>query len=135
VTRMFNAGITAVSPEGGTIQDQVMREVMQELPRLRRLPAHIDRIASLTARGELRHQVALFATEDDARVVSTLVNRVVLGLLGGLLFTGSALLLSINEGGALGHTPLTRVFGYVGLGLSVTLVLRVVAAIIRDGYN
>ncbi len=108
---------------------------MQELPRLRRLPAQIDRIASLTARGELRHQVALFATEDDARVISTLVNRLVLGLLGGLLFAGSALLLSVNEGGALGHTPLTRVFGYVGLGLSVSLVLRVVAAIIRDGYN
>ncbi len=135
VTRMLDTAIPVSAPEGGTLQDQVMHEVMQELPRLRRLPAQIDRIASLTARGELRHQVALFATEDDARVISTLVNRVVLGMLGGLLFAGSALLLSVNEGGALGHTPLTRVFGYVGLGLSVSLVLRVVAAIIRDGYN
>ncbi len=136
VTRMLDSAIPpVVSPQGGTLQEQVMHEVMQELPRLRRLPTQIDRIASLTAKGELRHQVVLFATEDDARVVSTLVNRVVLGLLGGFLFAGSALLLSVNEGGTLGHTPLTRVFGYVGLGLSVALVMRVVAAIIRDGYN
>jgi ubiquinone biosynthesis protein len=134
VNRLVAAGVTA-PPVDGTMQEQLMHELMQELPRLRRLPAHVDRIASLASRGELRHQVALFANEQDARVISTLINRVVLGSLGGLLFIGSALLLSVNEGGMLGNTPLTRVFGYIGLGISVALVLRVIAAIIREGYN
>jgi hypothetical protein len=30
---------------------------------------------------------------------------------------------------------LTQVFGFVGLGVAAMLVFRVVAAIIRDGYN
>jgi ubiquinone biosynthesis protein len=134
VNRMIASGADT-APVEGTVQEQLIHELMQEMPRLRRLPAHVDRIASLASRGELRHQVALFATEDDARVISTLVNRVVLAMLGGLLFAGSALLISIDEGGMLGNTPITRVFGYIGLGVAVTLVLRVIAAIIREGYN
>ena len=63
------------------------------------------------------------------------MNRVVLALVGGLVFAGSAWLLSMSGGAALGGTELTRVFGFVGLALATVLLMRVVAAIIRDGYN
>ena len=39
------------------------------------------------------------------------------------------------EGGRDGGTSLTRVFGFLGLALATTLLLRVVAAVVRDGYN
>jgi ubiquinone biosynthesis protein len=134
LTRLVVAGIPT-GGGGGSLADRVVRELAGQLPRLRRLPGQLDRIVSMTARGELRHQVALFGTETDARVVTTLVNRIVLALTGGLLFTGSALLLAVADGSALGDASLTRVLGFVGLAVAAVLLLRVVAAIVRDGYN
>ena len=71
-----------------------------------------------------------------ARVITTLVNRLVLGLGGALLFIGSTLLLMVSDRPSSSiNTSLTRTFGYVGLALAATLLLRVVAAIVREGYN
>ena len=70
------------------------------------------------------------------RVVTTLVNRIVLGLVGGLLVVGSSLLVLASDGSRSSvGTSVTRIFGYVGLILAAILVLRVVAAIVREGYN
>jgi ubiquinone biosynthesis protein len=136
MSRLLDGGTRAVEPAGGTMQDQLVQGILQELPRLRRLPSQLDRIASLTARGELHARIALFSTEQDARVITTLVNRIVLGLGGALLFTGSSLLLMVGErvGSSVG-TTLTRTFGYIGLALAAIMLLRVVAAIVREGYN
>jgi ubiquinone biosynthesis protein len=121
---------------GGTVRDQILQQVLQDLPRLRRLPAQIDRIATLSARGDLHTRVSLFSTERDTRVVTTLINRVVLAMAGGLAGVASALLLSISTGGPAAHgTSLTRVFGFLGLGFAAVLLLRVVAAVVRDGYG
>jgi ubiquinone biosynthesis protein len=121
------------APDGASLEDQLKTELLQQLPRLRRLPAHVDRIATLAARGDLHARIALFSTEADAKVVTTLVNRVVLATIGGLLAVASAILLAATTGGAAGDV--TRVFGYIGLALGAVLLLRVVASIIRDGYN
>ena len=76
-------------PDGGSagrggraVRDQILQQILQDLPRLRRLPAQIDRIATLSARGDLHTRVSLFSTERDSRVVTTLVNRVVLAVAG-----------------------------------------------------
>ena len=120
----------------GSVRDQILEQILQDLPRLRRLPAQIDRIATLSARGDLQTRVSLFSTERDSRVVTTLVNRVVLALTGGLTGVASALLLSIPVGASGAHgTPLTRVFGFLGLGFAAVLLLRVIAAVVRDGYG
>jgi ubiquinone biosynthesis protein len=133
--RMFDGDGPRPAMVGG-LREQFLSEMTKELPRLRRLPAHIDRIATLATRGQLRAKVSLFSSEQDTRVIATMVNRIVLGVLGGMVAVASAILLTI-EGGAqvIGGTTLTRVFGFVGLFVAAALVLRVVAAIIRDGYN
>jgi hypothetical protein len=64
------------------------------------------------------------------------VNRVVLGLGGGLLTVGSALLLTTDGGPRVtADTPFTEVFGFAGLGVAAVLLFRVVAAIVREGHN
>lgn len=133
--RLLDGDVTTAGP-AGSMRDQLLAEVAQELPRLRRLPSQIDRIASLAGRGELRTRVALFSSEQDARVITTLVNRFVLVLGGGLVLIGSSLLLTVDDGaGTSTGTSLTRIFGFLGLTLAAALVLRVVAAIVREGYN
>jgi ubiquinone biosynthesis protein len=115
----------------------VRSELVRDLSYLRRLPAHLDRIATLASRGELRARVALFSTERDARVLTTLVNRIVLALVGGLLTVGAVVLLATSQTGrmAAGSASVMRAFGMVGLGVAAVLLFRVVAAIVRDGGN
>ena len=135
MSRLFERGVPTVEP-GASMQDRLAHGLAAELPRLQRLPSQIDRIASLARRGELRTRIALFSTEQDARVITTLVNRLVLGLGGALLFIGSTPLLMVSDRPSSSiNTSLTRTFGYVGLALAATLLLRVVAAIVREGYN
>lgn len=133
--RVFEHGMPTAEP-GASVQDRLVQGLLAELPRLQRLPSQVDRPASLAGRGELRTRIALFSTEQDARVITTLVNRLVLGLAGALLFIGSTLLLMVSDGSSSSiNTSLTRTFGYVGLALAATMLLRVVAAIVREGYN
>jgi ubiquinone biosynthesis protein len=115
----------------------VRSEIVRDLAHLRRLPAHLDRIATLASRGELRTRVTLFSTEADARVVTTLVNRVVLALVGGLLTVGAVVLLATSQTGQMpsASASVMQVFGMVGLGVAAVLLFRVVAAIVRDGGN
>jgi hypothetical protein len=73
--------------------------------------------------------------EDSRRIVRTLANRLLLVLAGtSLLFTSAWLLVAADDGPTVsGETGLFDVFGYGGLLLGVVLVLRVVAAVARDG--
>jgi ubiquinone biosynthesis protein len=101
--------------------------------RLRRLPDRLDRIATLAARGDLRLRSVV--AEDDQRVLRTLVNRALLAVVGGTLLVASALLLGtpVGETAEIGGTSLLHVLGYGGLLVGTVLVLRVVAAVARDG--
>jgi ubiquinone biosynthesis protein len=118
-----------------TAQEQLTDAIVHELPRLRRLPGHVDRIAALAARGELRARISLFSTPQDTRAVAVLVNRVTFGLTGGLLALAGAVLLAVDPGGAGADTSVAEIFGYVLLAFAAVLVLRVVAAVVRDGYE
>ena len=108
-------------------------ELLAMVPHLRRLPERVDRILGLTGRGELR--VRSIVDEDSRRIVRTLANRLLLVLAGtSLLFTSAWLLVAADDGPRVsGETGLFDVFGYGGLLLGVVLVLRVVAAVARDG--
>jgi hypothetical protein len=106
---------------------------MSMLPHLRRLPERVDRLLSVTGKGELR--IRTVTDEDSRRVIRTLVNRALLGGIGAAVLAVSALLLVARDPGPLvaERTGLFEIFGYGGLLAGAVLVLRVVDAIARDG--
>jgi ubiquinone biosynthesis protein len=114
-------------------REVVRDELMAMLPHLRRLPERVDRILTLTGRGELRVRSVL--DEDGGRIVRTLANRLLLVLAGTSFLATSAWLLASTDEGPLiaGQTGLFEAFGYGGLLIGAVLVLRVVAAVARDG--
>ncbi|HSK56022.1 MAG TPA: AarF/UbiB family protein [Jiangellales bacterium] len=114
---------------GGAARDEVQRLA----PVLLRAPYHLDRIATLVERGELRTRTSHLSDPRDVAVVTRLANRGVLAFLGAALGAVSALLL-LSEAGPLllESTPLVHVLGYAGLAAGAVLVLRVVLAVLQD---
>ena len=114
--------------------EQLVRdELTAMLPHLRRLPERVDRILTLTGRGELRLRTV--TDEDSRRIMRTLVNRALLAGIGAAVLAVSAVLLVASDPGpaVAEDTGLFEIFGYGGLLAGAVLVLRVVAAVARDG--
>ncbi|HLM29723.1 MAG TPA: AarF/UbiB family protein [Acidimicrobiales bacterium] len=114
--------------------DAIIRdELLAMLPRLRRLPDRFDRIMTLAARGDLR--VRHVVDEDATRILRTLVNRALLAAIGAAFAVASTVLLAAADAGPTvsGGTGLFEIFGYGGLLIGTVLLLRVVAAVARDG--
>ena len=118
----------AVAPE-----TMLRDELLSALPQLRRLPDRIDRILTLTGRGDLR--IRHLMDEDGKRTVRTLVNRALLAAVGAAFLVVATLLLVAPEDGpqVASGTGLYEVFGYGGLLLGTVLMLRVAAGVARDG--
>jgi ubiquinone biosynthesis protein len=116
-------------------QHLVKSELARALPQLRRLPRHVDRIATLAERGELRVRVSLFSTEADVATATRLVNRIVLAGLGIGLATVAVAILRTPTGPDLGGLGLYPTLGYAGLLTSLIFVARVSIAVMRDGLN
>jgi ubiquinone biosynthesis protein len=112
-----------------TIRD----ELLAALPRLRRLPDRIDRIMTLGARGDLRFRSVV--DEDGGRILRTLVNRALLTAIGfAFLLVAAILLVAADNGPAVSAgTGLFEILGYGGLFSGSVCLLRVVAAVARDG--
>jgi ubiquinone biosynthesis protein len=113
---------------------QLVRDEMLSLvPQLRRMPQRVDRLLTLAGRGELRVRTVL--DEDGGRIVRTLTNRLLLLLAGAAFLATSAWLLTATDAGpsVAGATGLFEALGYGGLLVGTVLVLRVVAAVARDG--
>ena len=119
-----------------SLEELARQELVGLAPLLRRVPRHVDRVATIVERGDLRAQVSLFGDPDDVRLMSTWVNRVVLAFLGGVVGLMSVGLLAIRGGPPFtGTTSLYEFFGYFGLFCGTVLVLRVLVAILHDGVN
>ena len=115
------------------LSGQIRDEAVALLPVLRRAPRHLDRVATLIERGELRASLSLFTTERDARVLTRLVDRLVVAFAGAALGIVSALLLGLSGGPVVsGSVTLFDVFGYIGLVLATVLLLRAVVAAIKE---
>jgi ubiquinone biosynthesis protein len=108
-------------------------ELLAALPRLRRLPDRVDRIMTLAARGDLRLRTVV--DEDRGRILRTLVNRALLAAVGAaFLLAAAVLLVAVDKGPAVsGGAGLFEILGYGGLLVGIVLLLRVVAAVARDG--
>ena len=119
-----------------TLEELARSEVMALLPTLRRIPKHVDRIATGLQRGTLGAQISLFSQNRDVVFVTRLWNRAVLAFLGAMVGLMSVGLLAIKGGPPLaGTTSLYQFFGYFGLFCATTLILRVLVAVVRDGTN
>ena len=130
VTAMMKA------PTGEPVLDpetMLRDELMAALPRLRRLPDQIDRILTVTGRGDLR--VHTVVDEDRQRILRTLVNRSLLTAIGfAFLVVSTILLVAVEEGPSVATgAGLFEILGYGGLMAGTVLLLRVVAAVARDG--
>ena len=87
-------------------------------------------------RDGLRVRVSHFADDHDERVVTTLVNRMVLAFLSGTIGLFSVGLIAIEGGPSFsGNTSLLRVLGYFGLFCATVLAIRVIVAVLRDRTN
>ena len=108
-------------------------ELLSALPHLRRLPDRIDRILTLTSRGDLR--IRSVVDEDGRRILRTLVNRALLSSVGAVFLLVSVILLVATDKGpaVASGVGLFQIFGYGGLVAGMVLLLRVVAAVARDG--
>jgi ubiquinone biosynthesis protein len=112
------------------------KELIALLPTLRDLPRRADRVLRLAERGDLNVGVALFSQEADTTFVARMVNRAVLALIGTVLGVISAILVVSTSGPPfVEDATLLNLFGYIGLFGAVVLMLRVVAAVVRDGLN
>jgi len=105
-------------------------EVVAALPHLRRLPERVDRILKLTGRGDLR--VHTVVDEGASRTLRTLANRALLVAVGAVFLVAALVSLGGSSGDPPGLTP-SEAVAYAGLFAGTVLLVRVVAAVIRDG--
>ena len=124
---------STTAPAGLDPEAMIRDELLALLPHLRRWPERIDRILTLTSRGELRLRSVV--DEDSRRLMRTFVNRGLLAAIGAaFLLVSTVLLVAPDAGPAVASsTGLFELLGYAGLLAGSVLLLRVVAAVARDG--
>jgi ubiquinone biosynthesis protein len=121
---------------GEGVQTLVMKELMTQFPRLRRLPLRVDTVLDQLTSGRLEARVSFLRSDHDVTVITRLVNRLVLALIAVMLGVGSVVLLGVDGGPLLADdVPLNEVLGYLGLASGGVLTLRVVAGVVRDGLS
>jgi ubiquinone biosynthesis protein len=125
-TTMMMASTSSLTAARHIVHD----EVVAALPHLRRLPERVDRILTLTGRGDLR--VHTVVDEDAGRTLRTLANRALLVAVGAVFLVAALVSLGGGSGDPPGLTP-SEAVAYAGLFAGTVLLVRVVAAVIRDG--
>ena len=122
----------AAERSDGDPQQMLTEALVAELPVLRRLPADVGRTLALASRGSLTFRTV--ASEDESRFTRTMWNRTLLAGIGVGLCLVSVLLMGLEVGPNVGgDTRLVVLLGAGGLGLGAILLMRVIAAVVRDG--
>ncbi len=122
----------AAGDQAGDPNELIQQALMEELPVLRRLPADVARTLALASRGSLQFRTV--QAEDEDRLQRTLWNRATMAFVGAVLAIVSVLAMGLEVGPTVGgDTRLLVLLGAGGLFLGTILMLRVVAAIVRDG--
>jgi ubiquinone biosynthesis protein len=111
------------------LKDVAIKEVLELVPLLRRLPRRFDRITTAIERGQLSANVRLLADPRDQEVVSGYLHQALEGVLAAT--TGiMAVVLLASQGGPLisQGVRLYAVFGYNLLVISAVLAIRILSA-------
>jgi ubiquinone biosynthesis protein len=110
-----------------SLREATARQLLTLVPMLHKLPRRVDRVTAALAEGRLAFNLRLLSDQRDVSVVTGLVNRAVLGLLGSALGVISAILLLAPDSPTITQgLSLLQLSGYVGLFLGATLIFRVV---------
>ena len=121
-------------PSMSGLKETVEQELLQQLPRLRRVPERIDELFGKALGGQLTAKVSFLSDERDARLITRLVDRLVLATIAAATGVGSAILVGVEVGPEFGGSvSINEVLGYAGLAAASVLGLRVVASVVRDG--
>ena len=128
IARQFAVG--QMAPQ--SLRDAATAELLTLLPMLRKLPRRADKISAALAQGRFTANLRLFSDARDVSVVTSLVNRAVLGLTGSALGLMSVILLLAHGSPSIGAgITVLQLSGYIGLFLSITVMLRVIVGILR----
>ena len=131
-----HADHAASRPTPEKIKDTLEREVISQLPRLRRVPQRLDEFFGQAIAGQLSANVSFLSDERDARLLTRLVDRLVLAIIAAATGIGATLLLAVDVGPELGGSvTINEVLGYFGLATATALAFRVVAGVVRDGQT
>jgi len=121
-------------PTMSGLKDTVEQELLHQLPRLRRVPERVDELFGQLLAGQLSASVSFLSDERDARLITRLVDRLVLAIIAAATGVGATILLGVEIGPAFGGSvSINEVLGYFGIVAASVLALRVVAGVIRDG--
>lgn len=114
----------------GGLREQATAETLRALPSLRPMPQLLEDIALQTRGGRLTVRTERFG--DDRVVIDRWVDRVVLSAMGmvGLLTSALVLMAAGLPGNGTSSDGL-RVAGFVGIAVSVGILLRVSAQLLR----
>lgn len=115
------------------LRETVTDELAAVLPVLRRLPRHVDQIASALEDGRLRANIRLLADRRDRDLVTDWLHLAALTFLGGTIGVMAALLLGNTAGPTITPTmSLYQLFGYLLVIVSAILILRVLFDVFRS---
>jgi ubiquinone biosynthesis protein len=132
--RSYAATLIQETIKLSSLRKMLQDEVMTLAPLLHRLPRRLDRISASLERGSFTINMRVLGDERDQRFISTQIGRLIFAFMGALIGLMSVFLLTIKGGPIL--TPslsLDEFLGYMGLFSSVTLMMRVVVAVLRSG--
>jgi ubiquinone biosynthesis protein len=131
--RSYAATLVQETIQLSALSKMVEEEIMALAPILHRLPRRLDRISTSMERGSFSMNMRMFADERDQRFIATQVGRLSLALIGSLIGLMSVFLIT-SKGGPLllPSFSLNEFLGYMGLFSSVTVMMRVVVAILRS---
>lgn len=116
-----------VPSSAGDLASLARDETLKLLPLLRRAPRLTDSVVTQLDRGDLTIRSRLLSHPDDVRVVTTLVNRLVLALVAGVLGIVSVMLFGLEQGPYLSTDfSIYDLVATIGLLSGAVLVMRVV---------
>ncbi|MPZ54082.1 MAG: hypothetical protein GEU79_15355 [Acidimicrobiia bacterium] len=103
-------------------------------PLLRRLPRHVDRLATMAEHGRLSARIRLFGDATERQFLERLVNRIAFTALSIGTGAVSVMLIDIDDDQMMGflNIGIFEVFGWIGLFIAITLLLRVLLAVLRS---
>jgi ubiquinone biosynthesis protein len=106
-------------------------QMLSTAPVLAGMPRALDDLSRSLLRGELRTRVSLFSEPEDVAAARSMLNRLVIAMIGSALALASALLLTVQPGTGQGAT-LLDIVGGIGLTFSALLLLRVIVQVLRE---